>query len=120
MSRLADEHFAVVGLAPSHAFLVMSVNDNPGIGPSQLSTELQLTPSTITRFLEKLEAKDFVKRTSVGKNTEVYPTLKGKARDKEIREAWKALKRSYRKLLGKELADGLIALLSEVNEPKQD
>ena len=60
MTKMADEAFAKTGLAPSYAFMLMSINHKPGIHPKELSEHMQLTPSTVTRLLEKLEAKNLL------------------------------------------------------------
>ena len=100
MNQLAEEAFASTGLAPSYAFLLMAANRQPGISPSELSAELLLTPSTITRLVEKLETKGFVERKTHGRTTEVYPTQKSKDLDKALRNAWQNLYRTYTEELG--------------------
>jgi DNA-binding MarR family transcriptional regulator len=57
VDRLASQTWKSVNLAPSHAYLLMDVLDEPGIQPGMLAKQLQLQPSTITRFIEKLETK---------------------------------------------------------------
>src|SRR5690606_23164267 len=74
VEKLAVECWKPVGLSPSHAYLLLLVLDNPGIQPTGICTQLQLTPSTITRLIEKLEEKNLVTRTTEGKNTSVFPT----------------------------------------------
>ncbi len=56
----------------------MMAIDEPGIQPTDLSEELLLTPSTVTRLVEKLEEKKLVMRSNEGKTTKVYPTPKNK------------------------------------------
>ncbi len=102
MNRLAEEAFAPTGLAPSYAFLLMAANHRPGITPTELSAELLLTPSTITRLVEKMEAKGFVERRTQGRQTEVHPTEKSRNLDQGLRDAWKNLYREYTALLGEE------------------
>ena len=51
MTRMADEEFALAGVSSSYAFLLMTVNGQPGIQPKEISQKRQLTPSTVTRFL---------------------------------------------------------------------
>jgi len=50
---------------------------------------MQLTPSTVTRLIEKMEHKGLLTRKPVGKFTEVYPTPteKGEKLDKVIKES---------------------------------
>ena len=44
ISRLADEEFRLTGLSPSHAFLLMLVNEKPGITQKELGLALNLAP----------------------------------------------------------------------------
>ncbi len=76
--KLAQQSWKKVDLSPSHAYLLMIVIEKPGEQPGALATELQLTPSTITRLIEKLEEKKLVIRTTTGKMANVYPTPKAK------------------------------------------
>ena len=73
-----------MGLAPGQAYLLSLILDNPGRQPLDLSEELHLAPSTITRFIEKLEENKLVIRISEGKTTSVYPTQKAKGLISEI------------------------------------
>lgn len=100
LSGMADKAFKSVGLSTSHAFLLMKVYDEPGIQPSQLSEVLQLTPSTITRLIEKMEYQGYVERISEGRATRVEPTTKCKVKVSEIRKAWTGLQEHYREKLG--------------------
>ena len=40
IARMAEEEFKTTGLSPSHAFLMMVVNDNLGIGQKELGEQL--------------------------------------------------------------------------------
>jgi MarR family transcriptional regulator, organic hydroperoxide resistance regulator len=86
MEKLAQESWKPVGLAPSHAYLLLAVLDEPGIQPGALAGQLQLQPSTITRLMQKLEEKKLIVRTSEGKITNVYPTPKGKELQPKMKE----------------------------------
>ena len=78
IEKLAIESWKQGNLSPSHGYVLMAVLEEPGVQPGRLSDEMQLTPSTITRLLEKLEEKKLVIRTTEGKITNVYPTPKAK------------------------------------------
>jgi DNA-binding MarR family transcriptional regulator len=106
---MAEEEFAITGLAPSYAFLLMTVIDNPGIQPKDISEHMQLTPSTITRLIEKMEHREFLERVSEGKCTRVFATSKCKKLDKQIRTAWMNLHHRYTRLLGEKRAQALTA-----------
>ena len=78
MEKLAGESWKKVDLSPSHAYLLMIVIEDPGVQPGALAGEMQLTPSTVTRLIEKLEEKKLLIRTTVGKIANVYPSPKAK------------------------------------------
>jgi MarR family transcriptional regulator, organic hydroperoxide resistance regulator len=109
ITKMAEDEFAVTGLTPSYAFLLMSIASNPGIQPTDLSREMLLTPSTITRLIEKLEHKGLVTRNNLGKITEVCPTEKGIALEKEVKQSWIQLYKKYSDILGEEQGKKLTA-----------
>ena len=115
MTRMADEAFATTGLSPSHAFVLMSVNDSPGIQPGELSRQMQLTPSTVTRLVEKLEGRGLVERQSAGKATQVLPTAASKAMQPKLKACWKSLYERYAEVLGKDVA---VELTGTVNQAR--
>lgn len=100
LTKMADEAFQSVGLAPSYAFLLMTVNERPGIQPGEISREMQLTPSTVTRLVEKMENQGYLKRTSEGRATKVEPLQKSLDLHDRILEAWETLNDSYSEVLG--------------------
>jgi len=102
VEKLAKESWKKVGLSPSHAYLLLLAIEEPGIQPSELVKQLLLTPSTITRLIEKLEDKKLVVRTTEGKITNVYPTPKGKAMLPELKDCVDDFYQKYASLLGKD------------------
>lgn len=76
VEKLATNSWKKINLTPSHAYLLMTVIEEPGVQPGKLAEEMQLTPSTITRLIEKMEENKLVVRTTEGKVTNVYPTPK--------------------------------------------
>ena len=107
MTKIADEAFSVTGLSSSYAFLLMTINSKPGIQAHEISDMMMLTPSTITRFIEKMENKGYVVRKVSGKYTEVYPTDKSKEMGIRIKEAWKDLHQQYTHILGEDVSKKL-------------
>lgn len=108
---MADEAFSVTGLTSSYAFLLMMVNEKPGVQPSEISTQMQLTPSTVTRLIEKMEYRGFLRREHVGRTTEVYPTQNSLDLDAQIKQAWAGLYKQYADVLGADNAEKLVALI---------
>jgi DNA-binding MarR family transcriptional regulator len=113
MTKIADEEFAVTGLTSSYAFLLMTVNEKPGVQPKEISQQMQLTPSTVTRLIEKMEHRGFLERKHIGRTTEVYPTQLSIDLHPRIKEAWRKLYQRYSEILGKEEGDKLTALIYE-------
>ena len=97
---MAEEEFKSVGISPSYGFLMMAVITKPGIQPTEISEQLQLTPSTITRLIEKLEFKGLLERRFAGRSTRVYATTEGKKTEKKIKLAWRNLNERYTKQIG--------------------
>ena len=111
ITRMAEEAFRKTGLSPSHAFLVMLVNERPGIAQKELADNLQLAPSTVTRFVDSLVYKGYLTRQSEGKTSKVYPTDAGKELQSTIDEAWKNLHMMYAEVLGLREGDALTAMI---------
>ena len=85
---IGDAQFAKLGLSYSHAYLLNEVAQEPGQTPTALSETLFLSPSTITRLIEKLEGKGLVRRQPEGKRTLVFATEKGQSLAPAIAKAW--------------------------------
>lgn len=102
MTKIANEEFSITGLSSSYAFLLMIVNEKPGIQPTEISKQMQLTPSTVTRLIEKMEYRDFLVRDHLGKTTKVFPKQSSIDLDSKIKQAWQKLHKRYSAILGKE------------------
>lgn len=111
ITRMADDEFRPTGLSPSHAFLMMLVNDNPGIGQKTLCEQLHLAPSTVTRFVDTLVYKGFLTRQSDGKASKVYATTEGSNLRQPIEDAWQRLHQRYAAVLGLKNGDKLTAMI---------
>jgi DNA-binding MarR family transcriptional regulator len=111
ITRMADEEFRRTGLSPSHAFLMMLVNDKPGIGQKELCEQLHLAPSTVTRFIDALAYKGYLTRQADGKVSNVYATKAGEALRQPITDAWKRLHQRYARVLGLKQGDELTAMI---------
>jgi MarR family transcriptional regulator, organic hydroperoxide resistance regulator len=114
IEKLATESWKKVELSPSHAYLLMLVIEEPGIQPSLLVGQLQLTASTITRLIEKLEEKKLVIRTMEGKITNVYPTPKAKNMLPELKECLEHFYQYYSSILGKEESSRMVQSMNKL------
>lgn len=114
--RLAVQAWKKTGLSPSHAYLLMIVLDEPGVQPGRLSTELHLTPSTVTRLIEKLESKKLVVRMYEGKTTAVYPTPKSREMKPLMDECVAGFYKACTSLIGKEEAARFVSSMNKIND----
>jgi DNA-binding MarR family transcriptional regulator len=80
VNRIWDEAFAEFELSPAHAYLLRLVLDKPGLTPKQISEELKLEKSTVSRFLDVLAKKAFIIRkqgvSGDAREQGIYPTKK--------------------------------------------
>ena len=108
VEKLATESWKPVGLSPSHAYLLLAVLEEPGIQPTTLGEHLQLQPSTITRFMEKLEEKKLIIRATEGRVTNVYPTPKAKDLYPKMKECMNHFYQQYSDALGTQESSKLV------------
>lgn len=115
INELAEEAFASTGLAPSYSYLMMLVTDKPGQSQNELSHQMNLKPSTMTRFVEKLKQRELVYTSQEGRTVYVHPTEKGKEFRPLIDQALKRLYDMYCKILGEDFAVKLTADIHSAN-----
>jgi len=116
VNRLAEEAFISTGLSPNYAFLLMLVNEKNGISQKEICAHLNLMPSTVSRFIDKLEAKGLIKRRVDGKNAFIYLTKQGSNLQPEIEKAWEILYNRYSEILGFVEGDALTSLIYEASK----
>ncbi len=100
-----------MGLSYSHAYLLSEIAQNPGITPTYLSDTLLLSPSTITRLIEKLESKGLARREMAGKHTMVFATEAGALLAPAVSDAWQT---NWAKFTGKLGEEEAIALTKQI------
>jgi DNA-binding MarR family transcriptional regulator len=88
LKKEADDKFAITGLSPSHAFILYLVCLKNRIHQKEVGDYLMLTPSTMTRFVDKLVSKELVTREIEGKNVYLCATNEGEALNVDIMKAW--------------------------------
>lgn len=120
INKMTEDAFMPTGLAPSYAFLMMVVIEEESIGVGLLADTLKLAPSTVTRFVDKLILKDYLKREQEGRNIIISATSKGIELLPSIKESWKRLYESYCEVLGEEFAIKLTSDMSKANKILQN
>lgn len=115
ITKMAEQEFVRTGLSPSHAFLIMLVNDDPGILQKELCDQLNLAPSTVTRMIDSLVHRGYLIRQVKGKATMVFATREGEVLQQPIYEAWESLHLRYAKELGLKDGDELTARIDQAS-----
>jgi len=115
VNRIWDEAFAEFDLSPSHAYLLRLTLSDPGLTPKQIGLELKLEKSTITRFLDALEKKGFIKRkqslSDDAREQGIYPTKKSEKIALRLEEKGDALYQKMIKSIGKSELTSLVSQL---------
>lgn len=104
LNRLAEEAFDGLGMSPSHGYLLLMVASTPGIALGRLASAMALDASTITRIIEKLEAKGLVRRTAVGRRRTLALTPDGQAVLPRVRAAKAEIEHRVHAVLGEDHA----------------
>ena len=113
VEKIAITTWKKIDLSPSHAYLLFMVLEMPGVQPGIIANEMRLTPSTITRLIEKLEEKKLVIRTTEGKITNVYPTPKGKELLPKMKSCIADFTKKYTDALG---TDECVRMVQNINK----
>jgi MarR family transcriptional regulator, organic hydroperoxide resistance regulator len=114
MEKLAITAWKPLDISPSHAYLLMLAIENPGVQPTELSDQLDLQPSTITRLIERLEEKKLLLRITAGKQTSVYATPKAKAIYPKMKQCAAIFTEKYFGILGKEQSEKLVQNMNRI------
>lgn len=91
LKKNADDIFNITGLSPSHAFILYMVALKKKIHQKEVGEYLHLTPSTISRFVAKLESKKLIEKEVEGKNVYLIITEKGQMLQTTIMQSWETL-----------------------------
>ena len=111
MTTLAEDEFKKTGMSPNYAFILMLACQRPGVTQKEISEYLHLTPSTITRFVDKLENNGLVVRRVEGKMVLLEPTTAGQEILPEVQASWERLYHKYSTVLGCEAGVELTRLI---------
>jgi DNA-binding MarR family transcriptional regulator len=116
VEKLAIESWKPVDLSPSHGYVLLLVLEEPGIQPGTIAHQLQLTPSTISRLIEKLEERKLVVRTTEGKTTNVYPSPKAKQLLPELQACVSRSQAAYLESLGNQDIKNLVKNMNLISD----
>ncbi len=111
-----EEAYRPMGLSPSHAYLLQFILDRPGETPKNLAAKMDLSLSTVTRFVDVLSAKGLVERKKENKDKRecnIYPTSKGKKLKADLERTSDMLHKKIRRILGNNGVSDAVASLKK-------
>lgn len=111
VSARADAVCKPYGLTASYAFLLLGIMENPGSDQKTIGDMNHFAPSTMTRFIDKLEKKELLTREQDGKSVKLNLTKKGEKLTKDLSKAIRLFNSDLEKDLGDKYADTMNRLL---------
>ena len=108
VTRIWDEEFKRLGLAPSHGYLLTAMAEHPGLSQKGLGELMDLDASTINRFVEVLVKKGLVEKTGTGKGSTLAVNRAGKREVRRIQKIMVSLMENMSDTLGKERFHNLV------------
>lgn len=103
-------------LSVPHIYLIRLVLDKPGLLQYRIAKELELSPSTVTRFINALEKTGYLERknnSDDGREHEIYPTPKARAIETELNRIGQELTAKMSTLFGNEIFQTTVDQLKE-------
>ena len=99
VNKIAEESFEKIDIYPTHGFLMIILKEEEnGLTVNQISETLAIAPSTVTRFVDKLISKGYVKREkSITKITE-----EGLKIIPDIYKSWDGISEKIEEVIGNE------------------
>jgi len=96
--------------------LLFAMVEHPDASQRELSEILELDASTITRFIDKLEHKGLVDKTSRGKGSSITVTASGRSTYKKIKTTMAQLFQNMQQYFGKKEFTQFVVLLHNVRK----
>jgi len=116
VNTIWDEAFAEFNLSPAHAYLLRLLLEQPGLTQTQITQELKLEKSTVTRFVTVLENKKLVTREKHGREVMAFPTAKAKKLQDKLNIKGDELYQKMVNSLGKNKVTELVVSLRKTGD----
>jgi len=100
ITRHFDSYFEEYELATSYVELLLILYEKDELPQNDLAVELNLAPSTITRFVKKLQKDDWVEKKKVGRSALISLSDKGRALSPTLKERFETAQEDLRRVLG--------------------
>lgn len=111
VGKIFDDYLKPLGVAPSYAELLMMLGKSGGMQQQEIADEMNLAPSTITRFIAKLEKEKLVEKRKKAGRSEVTLTEKGARKTDQIKKEYTRAENELKELLGEKFVSTTEQLL---------
>lgn len=99
ISRHFDSYFEEYDLATSYVELLLILHDQERLSQNDLAERMNLAPSTITRFINKLVKKSLVQKKKSGRTAVVSLSRKGQALAPKLKDRFEKAMRDLEETL---------------------
>lgn len=100
VTRLFDGYFKEYKLATPFVELLIHIHKNEKLSQKELAERMNLAPSTITRFINKLQIRGFIEKKMNGRMAYITLSEKGNERIPHLIESYRKAEETLRKKLG--------------------
>lgn len=100
ITRHFDSYFEEYDLATSYVELLLILYDQDELSQNDLAEEMQLAPSTITRFINKLVKRGLVEKNKVGRTAVITLSPKGEELTPVLKQSFKNAVNDLERILG--------------------
>lgn len=116
VNKIWEKAFAEFDLSPSHAYLLRAVLAQPRMSQQAIATELNLEKSTITRFIDHLSKRGFLKRNKSGREQFITPTQKSLDLFDSLEKQGEQLYQKMSQTIGQESLDSMVSELRNTSK----
>ena len=116
INRVWENAFDEFGLSPAHAYLLRLVLENPGISQKEISSELKLEKSTVSRFIDALVKQNLLVRNKSGRDSTILPTNDAKKMEVQLNNKGDELYTRMGTLLGDDNLERLVRVLRHTSQ----
>ncbi|MDZ7758236.1 MarR family winged helix-turn-helix transcriptional regulator [Rhodohalobacter sp.] len=115
VSKHFDSYFKESGLATSYVEVLIFIKNEGSCLQKEIADHLNLDPSTITRFLKKLQKEDWVVKEKVEGRTKILLNSNREGEVKALQELYREAEEALSEMLGDKYVETTQKLLSHGN-----
>jgi len=99
LDSIANKAFSDMDVTPTEGFTLLCVSDMKIFSPTKISRTLNMSASTITRFIAKLVKLHYLEYHKTGRNVRLELTPLGVAKSVEVKKRWGIIRQKIAKVL---------------------